>query len=89
MPVGPATLTGFATAWAPGATSNPPPFAPAVGTHTGSTTRAASPVGLPAALGATGILADVPTGDPTTVSARERAARTAVGRTFLSIGTGV
>jgi Phosphate/sulphate permeases len=47
-----ATLTSFATAWAVGANSNSPPFAPAIGANAVSTMRAAFLIGVLAALGA-------------------------------------
>ena len=47
-----ATLTSLATAWALGANSNSPPFAPAIGANAISTMRAAFLVGILAALGA-------------------------------------
>jgi phosphate/sulfate permease len=47
-----ATLTGLGTAWALGANSNSPPFAPAIGANAVSTMRAAFLVGILAALGA-------------------------------------
>jgi phosphate/sulfate permease len=47
-----ATLTSFGTAWALGANSNSPPFAPAIGANAISTMRAAFLVGVLAALGA-------------------------------------
>ncbi|WP_152039403.1 inorganic phosphate transporter [Salinigranum salinum] len=47
-----ATLTGLATAWALGANSNSPPFAPAIGANAISTMRAAFLIGILAALGA-------------------------------------
>lgn len=47
-----ATLTSFATAWALGANSNSPPFAPAIGANAISTMRAAFFIGILAALGA-------------------------------------
>ena len=47
-----ATLTSFATAWALGANSNSPPFAPAIGANAISTMRAAFLIGILAALGA-------------------------------------
>ncbi|WP_284006996.1 inorganic phosphate transporter [Haloarcula pelagica] len=50
--VGLATLTGLGTAWALGANSNSPPFAPAIGANAISTMRAAFLIGILAALGA-------------------------------------
>ena len=50
--VGLATLTSLATAWALGANSNSPPFAPAIGANAISTMRAAFLIGILAALGA-------------------------------------
>jgi phosphate/sulfate permease len=50
--VGVATLTGLFTAWALGANSNSPPFAPAIGANAVSTMRAAFLIGILAALGA-------------------------------------
>ncbi|WP_336325573.1 inorganic phosphate transporter [Halovenus sp. HT40] len=47
-----ATITSLATAWALGANSNSPPFAPAIGANAISTMRAAFLVGILAALGA-------------------------------------
>jgi phosphate/sulfate permease len=47
-----ATLTSLVTAWALGANSNSPPFAPAIGANAVSTMRAAFLVGILAALGA-------------------------------------
>jgi phosphate/sulfate permease len=47
-----ATLTGLVTAWALGANSNSPPFAPAIGANAISTMRAAFLIGILAALGA-------------------------------------
>ncbi|RDI71477.1 inorganic phosphate transporter [Halopelagius longus] len=47
-----ATVTGLLTAWALGANSNSPPFAPAIGANAISTMRAAFLIGLLAALGA-------------------------------------
>ena len=47
-----ATLTSLATAWALGANSNSPPFAPAIGANAISTMRAAFMIGILAALGA-------------------------------------
>ncbi|WP_267640025.1 inorganic phosphate transporter [Haloarchaeobius amylolyticus] len=47
-----ATVTSFATAWALGANSNSPPFAPAIGANAVSTMRAAFLIGILAALGA-------------------------------------
>ncbi len=47
-----ATLTSLATAWALGANSNSPPFAPAIGANAISTMRAAFFIGILAALGA-------------------------------------
>ncbi len=47
-----ATATGLATAWALGANSNSPPFAPAIGANAISTMRAAFLIGILAALGA-------------------------------------
>jgi PiT family inorganic phosphate transporter len=47
-----ATLTGLVTAWALGANSNSPPFAPAIGANALSTMRAAFLIGILAALGA-------------------------------------
>ncbi|MGQ4556591.1 inorganic phosphate transporter [Halobellus sp. GM3] len=47
-----ATVTSLATAWALGANSNSPPFAPAIGANAISTMRAAFLVGILAALGA-------------------------------------
>jgi phosphate/sulfate permease len=47
-----ATLTSLATAWALGANSNSPPFAPAIGANAISTMRAAFLIGILAALGA-------------------------------------
>jgi phosphate/sulfate permease len=47
-----ATLTGLVTAWALGANSNSPPFAPAIGANAVSTMRAAFLIGILAALGA-------------------------------------
>jgi phosphate/sulfate permease len=47
-----ATVTGLATAWALGANSNSPPFAPAIGANAISTMRAAFLIGILAALGA-------------------------------------
>ncbi len=47
-----ATLTSLATAWAVGANSNSPPFAPAIGADAISTMRAAFLIGVLAALGA-------------------------------------
>jgi phosphate/sulfate permease len=47
-----ATLTGLGTAWALGANSNSPPFAPAIGANAISTMRAAFLIGILAALGA-------------------------------------
>jgi len=46
-----ATLTSLATAWALGANSNSPPFAPAIGANAISTMRAAFLIGILAALG--------------------------------------
>ncbi|MFC7075330.1 inorganic phosphate transporter [Haloarcula halophila] len=50
--VGLATVTGLGTAWALGANSNSPPFAPAIGANAISTMRAAFLIGILAALGA-------------------------------------
>jgi PiT family inorganic phosphate transporter len=47
-----ATLTSLATAWALGANSNSPPFAPAIGANAVSTMQAAFLIGILAALGA-------------------------------------
>ena len=47
-----ATLTSLGTAWALGANSNSPPFAPAIGANAISTMRAAFLIGILAALGA-------------------------------------
>jgi len=47
-----ATVTGLVTAWALGANSNSPPFAPANGANAISTMRAAFLIGILAALGA-------------------------------------
>ena len=47
-----ATVVGLGTAWALGANSNSPPFAPAIGANAISTMRAAFLIGLLAALGA-------------------------------------
>jgi len=47
-----ATLTSVGTAWALGANSNSPPFAPAIGANAISTMRAAFLIGILAALGA-------------------------------------
>jgi phosphate/sulfate permease len=47
-----ATLTALGTAWALGANSNSPPFAPAIGANAISTMRAAFLIGILAALGA-------------------------------------
>jgi PiT family inorganic phosphate transporter len=47
-----ATVTGFFMAWALGANSNSPPFAPAIGANAVSTMRAALLIGLLAAMGA-------------------------------------
>jgi PiT family inorganic phosphate transporter len=47
-----ATITSLATAWALGANSNSPPFAPAIGANAISTMRAAFLIGILAALGA-------------------------------------
>jgi phosphate/sulfate permease len=47
-----ATLTGLFTAWALGANSNSPPFAPAIGANAISTMRAAFLIGILAAMGA-------------------------------------
>ena len=47
-----ASLTSLATAWALGANSNSPPFAPAIGANAISTMRAAFLIGILAALGA-------------------------------------
>jgi phosphate/sulfate permease len=47
-----ATITGLLTAWALGANSNSPPFAPAIGANAISTMRAALLIGILAALGA-------------------------------------
>ena len=47
-----ATVTSLLTAWALGANSNSPPFAPAIGANAISTMRAAFLVGILAALGA-------------------------------------
>ena len=47
-----ATLTGLVTAWALGANSNSPPFAPAIGANAISTMRAAFLIGILAAMGA-------------------------------------
>jgi phosphate/sulfate permease len=47
-----ATLTALVTAWALGANSNSPPFAPAIGANAISTMRAAFLIGILAALGA-------------------------------------
>ena len=47
-----ATVTSLATAWALGANSNSPPFAPAIGANAISTMRAAFLIGILAALGA-------------------------------------
>ena len=47
-----ATLTSLATAWAVGANSNSPPFAPAIGADAISTMQAAFLIGVLAALGA-------------------------------------
>ncbi|TKX66590.1 inorganic phosphate transporter, partial [Halorubrum sp. GN11GM_10-3_MGM] len=52
VPVALATLTSLATAWALGANSNSPPFAPAIGANAISTMRAAFLIGILAALGA-------------------------------------
>jgi len=51
-PVAVATATGLMTAWALGANSNSPPFAPATGANAISTMRAAFVIGILAALGA-------------------------------------
>ncbi|MXR19699.1 inorganic phosphate transporter, partial [Halobacterium sp. PCN9] len=45
-----ATLTSLVTAWALGANSNSPPFAPAIGANAISTMRAAFLIGILAAL---------------------------------------
>ena len=50
--VGLASLTSLVTAWALGANSNSPPFAPAIGANAISTMRAAFLIGILAALGA-------------------------------------
>ena len=50
--VGLATVTSLGTAWALGANSNSPPFAPAIGANAISTMRAAFIIGILAALGA-------------------------------------
>ncbi|MEF8775672.1 MAG: inorganic phosphate transporter [Haloarculaceae archaeon] len=50
--VGLATVTSLATAWALGANSNSPPFAPAIGANAISTMQAAFLIGILAALGA-------------------------------------
>jgi len=50
--VGLATLAGLSMAWALGANSNSPPFAPAIGANAVSTMRAAFLIGILAALGA-------------------------------------
>lgn len=50
--VGLATVTALITAWALGANSNSPPFAPAIGANAISTMRAALLIGILAALGA-------------------------------------
>lgn len=47
-----ATITSLGTAWALGANSNSPPFAPAIGANAISTMRAAFLIGILAALGA-------------------------------------
>jgi len=47
-----ATLSGLGMAWALGANSNSPPFAPAIGANAISTMRAAFVIGILAALGA-------------------------------------
>jgi PiT family inorganic phosphate transporter len=47
-----ATVTSLATAWALGANSNSPPFAPAIGANAISTMRAAFLIGILASLGA-------------------------------------
>lgn len=47
-----ATLTSLITAWALGANTSSPRFAPAIGANDISTMRAASLIGVPAALGA-------------------------------------
>ncbi|WP_435347565.1 anion permease [Haloarchaeobius sp. HRN-SO-5] len=47
-----ATVTSLGTAWALGANSNSPPFAPAIGANAVSTMRAAFLIGILAALGA-------------------------------------
>ena len=47
-----ATVTGLVTAWALGANSNSPPFAPAIGANAISTMRAAFLIGILAAAGA-------------------------------------
>ena len=47
-----ATVTGLLTAWALGANSNSPPFAPAIGANAISTMKAAFLIGILAALGA-------------------------------------
>ncbi|WP_089809080.1 inorganic phosphate transporter [Halogeometricum rufum] len=47
-----ATVTSLGTAWALGANSNSPPFAPAIGANAISTMRAAFLIGILAALGA-------------------------------------
>jgi PiT family inorganic phosphate transporter len=47
-----ATVTSLVTAWALGANSNSPPFAPAIGANAISTMRAAFLIGILAALGA-------------------------------------
>ena len=47
-----ATVVGLLTAWALGANSNSPPFAPAIGANAISTMRAAFLIGILAALGA-------------------------------------
>ncbi|WP_248518084.1 inorganic phosphate transporter [Salinarchaeum laminariae] len=50
--VGLATVAGLSMAWALGANSNSPPFAPAIGANAVSTMRAAFLIGILAALGA-------------------------------------
>ncbi|AGN01068.1 phosphate transporter [Salinarchaeum sp. Harcht-Bsk1] len=50
--VGLATIAGLSMAWALGANSNSPPFAPAIGANAVSTMRAAFLIGILAALGA-------------------------------------
>src|SRR6056297_4213121 len=47
-----ATVTSLGTAWALGANSNSPPFAPAIGANAVTTMRAAFLIGILAALGA-------------------------------------